>query len=571
MKKAKGSRERDRDRVSVKNGQAEQLRRLVKQAYIAVGVGIVIVIGFGLFNYVLARTQKAQLNATMALDRYRVASKTLTYSVQSYAVTGEQKYYDAYMYELEEDKNREKSVEILKECGLTEEEMSNLMHISELSEALVPSEERAMARVQNGDLETARECVFNTEYGKAVDEINEYTETTISKVLERMNTRQTALKVMQVVLEAVLLVSILYIVWQILIILRFAHEQLLHPIQEVSEQMIALAGGDFGVKLELQEDDSEVGRLVTAIQFMKKNLLSMVQEISEVLEQMGEGNYNFKISQEYVGEFIEIKDSFIKIGEKMRDTLLTLREVSGQIDSGSEQLAYAAEDLAEGSTDQAGQVAGLVSVFEEMTISMEKNSQVAKESVEIANQAASTLAVGNEKMTELKTAIGEISKCSEQIGTIIGAIEDIASQTNLLSLNAAIEAARAGEAGKGFAVVAEQVKKLAEESANAVGRTTRLIETTIQAVNSGISIADETAANMDEVMGSAKQATEKMSQIAEMMVLDLEHMHQVNESLNQVSAVVDNNSATSEETAAVSEEQKAQVETMVQLMSKFEI
>ncbi len=571
MKKAKGSRERDRDRVSVKNGQAEQLRRLVKQAYIAVGVGIVIVIGFGLFNYVLARTQKAQLNATMALDRYRVASKTLTYSVQSYAVTGEQKYYDAYMYELEEDKNREKSVEILKECGLTEEEMSNLMHISELSEALVPSEERAMARVQNGDLEAARECVFNTEYGKAVDEINEYTETTISKVLERMNTRQTALKVMQVVLEAVLLVSILYIVWQILIILRFAHEQLLRPIQEVSEQMIALAGGDFGVKLELQEDDSEVGRLVTAIQFMKKNLLSMVQEISEVLEQMGEGNYNFKISQEYVGEFIEIKDSFIKIGEKMRDTLLTLREVSGQIDSGSEQLAYAAEDLAEGSTDQAGQVAGLVSVFEEMTISMEKNSQVAKESVEIANQAASTLAVGNEKMTELKTAIGEISKCSEQIGTIIGAIEDIASQTNLLSLNAAIEAARAGEAGKGFAVVAEQVKKLAEESANAVGRTTRLIETTIQAVNSGISIADETAANMDEVMGSAKQATEKMSQIAEMMVLDLEHMHQVNESLNQVSAVVDNNSATSEETAAVSEEQKAQVETMVQLMSKFEI
>lgn len=571
MKKARGSRERDRDRVSVKNGQAEQLRRLVKQAYIAVGVGIVIVIGFGLFNYVLVRTQKAQLNAAMALDRYRVASKTLTYSVQSYAVTGEQKYYDAYMYELEEDKNREESVEILKGCGLTEEEMSNLMHISELSEALVPSEERAMAHVQNGDLDAARECVFNTEYGKAVDEINEYTETTISNVLERMNTRQTALKAIQVVLEAVLLVSILYIVWQILTILRFAHGQLLHPIQEVSEQMIALAGGDFSVELELKEDDSEVGRLVTAIQFMKKNLLSMVQEISDVLEQMGEGNYNFKISQEYVGEFIAIKDSFIKIGEKMRDTLLTLREVSGQIDSGSEQLACAAEDLAEGSTDQAGQVAGLVSVFEEMTISMEKNSQVAKESVEIANQAANTLAAGNEKMTELKTAIGEISKCSEQIGTIISAIEDIASQTNLLSLNAAIEAARAGEAGKGFAVVAEQVKKLAEESANAVGRTTRLIETTIQAVNSGISIADETAANMDEVMASAKQATAKMSQIAEMTVQDLEHMHQVNESLNQVSAVVDNNSATSEETAAVSEEQKAQVETMVQLMSKFEI
>ena len=202
---------------------------------------------------------------------------------------------------------------------------------------------------------------------------------------------------------------------------------------------------------------------------------------------------------------------------------------------------------------------------------MERNVGETEASVELANTAAVTLAKGNEKMSELKNAISEISKCSEQIGTIIGAIEDLASQTNLLSLNAAIEAARAGEAGKGFAVVAEQVKKLAEESANAARRTTTLIQTTIQAVESGISIADETAANMDEVMEAAKAAVEKMRQISVMMEGDLGHMRQVNESLNQVSAVVDNNSATSEETAAVSEEQKAQVETMVQLMNKFEI
>ena len=304
---------------------------------------------------------------------------------------------------------------------------------------------------------------------------------------------------------------------------------------------------------------------------MKKNLVGMIHEISEVLEQMGNGNYHFEITREYVGEFIAIKESFQKIGEKMRETLMTLREVSGQIDRGSEQLAYAAVDLAEGSTDQAGQVSGLVSVFEEMTCSMERNVVEAEASVQLANKAADTLAEGNVKMSGLKTAISEISKCSEQIGTIIGAIEDLASQTNLLSLNAAIEAARAGEAGKGFAVVAEQVKNLAEESANAARRTTTLIQTTIQAVESGISIADEAAANMDLVMDSARSVTDKMSQIVVMMDSDLTHMRQVNESLNQVSAVVDNNSATSEETAAVSEQQKAQVEAMVELMNKFEI
>ncbi len=563
--------EKKKNHEHIKNGQAEKLRKLVKQAYIAVGVGIVIVVGFAIFNYVLSRMQAAELEAALALEKYRVASKTLTYSVQSYAVTGNEKYHDAYVYELSEDKNREEALETLEKCGLTQKEKDDMRQISTLSEELVPSEEKAIASVAEGDLDAAQEYVFNESYGEAVDHISQYTDETISEILERKGRQQNILKTVQMLLELVLVFSIAYIVWQIFGILKFAHRELLRPIEEVSEQMTALAGGNFSVELDLEEDDSEVGRLVTAIAFMKKNLVGMIHEISEVLEQMGNGNYHFEITREYVGEFIAIKESFQKIGEKMRETLMTLREVSGQIDRGSEQLAYAAVDLAEGSTDQAGQVSGLVSVFEEMTCSMERNVVEAEASVQLANKAADTLAEGNVKMSGLKTAISEISKCSEQIGTIIGAIEDLASQTNLLSLNAAIEAARAGEAGKGFAVVAEQVKNLAEESANAARRTTTLIQTTIQAVESGISIADEAAANMDLVMDSARSVTDKMSQIVVMMDSDLTHMRQVNESLNQVSAVVDNNSATSEETAAVSEQQKAQVEAMVELMNKFEI
>lgn len=178
---------------------------------------------------------------------------------------------------------------------------------------------------------------------------------------------------------------------------------------------------------------------------------------------------------------------------------------------------------------------------------------------------------GNRKMQELKDAIQEIERCSEQIGTIIEAIEEIASQTNLLSLNAAIEAARAGEAGKGFAVVADQVKNLANESSKAVKRTTELIQTTVSVMERSTMIADETASNMGEVMTGAKEATEKMEQIVEMLEKDARRMHDMNENIIQVSVAVDNNSATSEETAAVSEQQKAQVESMVELMSRFKI
>ena len=202
---------------------------------------------------------------------------------------------------------------------------------------------------------------------------------------------------------------------------------------------------------------------------------------------------------------------------------------------------------------------------------MAQNVMKAEESARIASQAGMTLEKGNQKMQELKASIEEIGECSQRIGTIIGTIEDIASQTNLLSLNAAIEAARAGEAGRGFAIVANQVKSLADESAKAAGKTTELIETTVEVMEKSITIADETALNMKEVMTGAKEATEEIGQIAQILEKSVENMRGMKTSLEEVSSVVDNNSATSEETAAVSEEQKAQVEIMVSLMDKFVI
>ncbi len=557
--------------VPRKNSQAYQLKQMTKQALIAVAVGVITLVGFVICSVVLSRGKDELLKATMALEQYRLGSKILTYEIQSYAVTGDEKYYEGYQKELNEDQNRDKAVATLKECNITDEEWAGLNAIAAISEGLVPMEEEAIACVQKGDIKTAESLVFSEAYGSSVATISQETDTVIKDIQKRKSSRQAVLNYIQIVFEALFITAFLYVILRIVKTIQFSDRELLQPIKKVSAEMSAVAGGNFDTRLDLKEDDSEVGTMVTAIIFMKQNLLGMVEEIAEVLEQMGNGNYNIHIQKQYVGAFVQIKESFLKIAGKMRETLLTIRDVSGQIDRGSEQLACAAEDLAEGSTTQAGQVTDLVVMVEDMTKSMEKNAVEAEESVRLAASAGSTLAIGNQKMQELKEAIGEISKCSEQIGTIIGAIEDIASQTNLLSLNAAIEAARAGEAGKGFAVVADQVKNLADESAKAAGRTTKLIETTIQAVEKGIAIADETAANMNEVLDSAKAATDKMGQIVEMLEEDASHMHQINESISKVSAVVDNNSATSQETAAVSEEQKAQVETMVQLMDRFEI
>ncbi len=554
-----------------KNSQSYHLKRIVKQSTIAVVIGAVLLLFSIGTNIWVTRVTDEELETTTYLNQYRLASKALTYAVQAYAATGEQQYYDDYMRELNEDKNRETAWAGLEKKHITKSEWESMKQIAELSNNLVPLEEKAMEIAGKGDTEKAREYVFGQDYGNTVKKINSLTDEAITTIQKRVNAEKVRLRLFQAVVEIMYALSFLYVVYEISKLVKFSREELLSPIKKVSEQMTILAAGNFDEEFTMTEDESEVGKMVSSIFLMKRNITGMIQEVSNILERMGDGDYNFTMEQEYVGEFGQIKESFLKISAKMRETLTTIREVSQQIDSGSDQLAYAAVDLAEGCTEQAGKVSDLVTMMENMYQSMDHSAQEAAETVKLSNNAGHVLVAGNAKMQELKEAIGQISKCSEEIGAIMSTIEDIASQTNLLSLNASIEAARAGEAGRGFAIVAGQVKELADQSAKAAGETDKLIERTILAVEKGIAIADETAKSMDEVMQGAKEATEKMEMTSHILSDDVESMHQINENIRRVSEIVDNNSAASEETAAVSQEQKAQVESMVNLMDKFNI
>lgn len=551
--------------------QSERLKQIVKETYSVVIVGVVLLVVFVVLSVMQNMVSAEQLESTMYLNQYRMGSKTLTSEVQSYAVTGDKTYYDNYMKELNIDNNRDIAWAELEKNDITSDEWAQLNAIAEMSNGLVPLEEEAMTLAGQGNLEEAMALVFGDTYESTIQKINSETDSCINAIQDRLDRKSNILEIIKNISMILFIVAFAYIVRRIALAINFSKKELLEPIVKVSEQMNVLAHGNFHTNLDLVADNSEVGQMVSSIAFMKNNFSNMINEISDVLGQMGNGKYTIQVTQEYVGEFVKIKESLLKIAEDTRKTLLTIQQAAGEIDGGSNQLSQAAVDLAEGCTIQAGQVSEVASLIDTMAKSMEEKASEAEKTVQISSEAGMLLNQGNSRMQELKIAMAEISNCSEEIRTIVSTIEDISNQTNLLSLNASIEAARAGEAGRGFAVVAEQVKNLAEESAKATGETTKLIEKTVMAVERGIEIADATAENMSEVMVGAQASTENMSRMAVELREEANNMYRIDESVSKVSEIVDNNSAASQETAAVSEEQTAHVAMMVQMIQKFEI
>ena len=300
-----------------KNSQELRLKKIVRKSIAALILGGILLAVSIAMNFYVVLVEEDQLETTHFLNQYRLGSKTLTYAVQAYVVTGDEKYYNNYMKELKEDKNREIAWAGLEKNNITDEEWSEMNRIAELSNNLVPLEEMAMEAVASGNREDAIGYVFGETYENDTEIINKETDAAINKIQNRLESKKNSLIAMQLISEALFLLSFLYVIRQIILSIKFSREELLVPITKVSDQMVAMSEGNFHTVFDMKEDDSEVGRMVSAIQFMKDNLIKIIGEITDVLGQMGDGNYDISLSQNYVGEFIAIKDSFYKISQEI--------------------------------------------------------------------------------------------------------------------------------------------------------------------------------------------------------------------------------------------------------------
>ena len=304
---------------------------------------------------------------------------------------------------------------------------------------------------------------------------------------------------------------------------------------------------------------------------MADNLKLIINDLSWIMAEMADGNFNVntKIEDKYVGKYVELKDAIRNMNRKINQALKGVGESSTQVTAGSENLAQSAQDLAQGATEQAGAVEELQATIDTITDQIAKTVDNLEETSRKAERCAEEADTSKVDMHELVEAMNRISETSKKIENIIADIEDIASQTNLLSLNAAIEAARAGEAGKGFAVVAEQIRTLADQSAKSAVDTRELIEGALKEIDEGNTVAMKAVESLDTVVGGINEIAAVSKELSTSSNQQIAAMKEADEGINQISEVVQSNSAASQECSATSEELSAQAEAMNELVSQF--
>ena len=372
---------------------------------------------------------------------------------------------------------------------------------------------------------------------------------------KELDRAKTMANVCTVIIFIVIVAAGLAIAGVTTLIGRIITKSITEPIEQIETAVASLRKGELSnVEMLTYESEDELGDTIRNLKEAIGILAGYVSEISVEVKAIAQGDLtkNGDDITDFLGDFSELKESLLYILKRFNSTLTEISDLAEQVSSNASQVENASKSLADGATEQAGVIEELNATIDtvvDLAADTAKETQSASARVKTSANKANE---EKEKMNELLTEMEHITEISKEIGNIITDIEDIASQTNLLSLNASIEAARAGEAGRGFAVVADQIGKLAADSAKSAVNTRDLIDKTLVEIEKGNTITRTTADAFNQIIADMEAFAELAENTMEKANSQAESLEQIGQGIEQLSSVVQDNAASSEENSAIS-------------------
>ena len=372
---------------------------------------------------------------------------------------------------------------------------------------------------------------------------------------KELDRAKTMANVCTVIIFIVIVAAGLAIAGVTTLIGRIITKSITEPIEQIETAVASLRKGELSnVEMLTYESEDELGDTIRNLKEAIGILAGYVSEISVEVKAIAQGDLtkNGDDITDFLGDFSELKESLLYILKRFNSTLTEISDLAEQVSSNASQVENASKSLADGATEQAG-------VIEELNATIDTVVNLAADTAKETQSASARVKASadkaneeKEKMNDLLMEMEHITEISKEIGNIITDIEDIASQTNLLSLNASIEAARAGEAGKGFAVVADQIGKLAADSAKSAVNTRDLIDKTLVEIEKGNTITRTTADAFNQIIADMEAFAELAENTMEKANSQAESLEQIGQGIEQLSSVVQDNAASSEENSAIS-------------------
>jgi len=398
--------------------------------------------------------------------------------------------------------------------------------------------------------------------------INDLSDSVLSLSSTTLDTYKTMKNTTLIVFFAVTLLGMILTTY----IFRVLKSSIVTPLNKIVVACKELCNGRQIQPLNIETNDefSECGKI---FEEMSSNIEFIIDDICQMLSSAASKDLNVHSEDEskYVGKFRDLIDSTYTIFSDISKDMKITDDIAEQISVGSTQISSISQTLSQGTTEQASAIEQLYSTVSNIANHSRKNSEDAIKASKESIEATKGVTDSNNYMSQMLVAMSEITDTSKEIGKIVKAIDDIAFQTNILSLNAAVEAARAGASGKGFAVVADEVRNLAQRSAEAAKSTTALVESTVVAIENGKNIADVTAKSLHQVEEKVGFVTDVIIKIADASQDQATASEQVLQGISQVSSVVQINSATAEESAAAAQELAAQAKILTKMTSEYKL